>query len=202
MYTKKQLMEEFGISAQNTLRETMKACGLPTSKQNYTEEERQKFGIARKMIDQDGKSYADVAEHFKVNARSADANGSAKGDNFTANQATEATGSMNEVALRLADQMMTPVAGAVIALSPKMLMYRVNEQIATGALDTAFDDMFNTLDMTYQLGNAQTLLQEFVQKEREVKQLMPASSQQPQLLPPSENLTEPSKNKSSEPGSH
>jgi hypothetical protein len=64
MITKKDLQERFGISL-NTVRKTLEACGLDTSKSEYTEEEiRDRFEVARTMLTDEQKNYAEVAAHF------------------------------------------------------------------------------------------------------------------------------------------
>ena len=66
MVTKKELEARFEISI-NTVRETLKACGLDTAKEDYTEEEiTNYFQEARRLKQEEGLSYAAIAEAFGV----------------------------------------------------------------------------------------------------------------------------------------
>ncbi|NEO33485.1 MAG: hypothetical protein F6K36_24285 [Symploca sp. SIO3C6] len=67
MIKKKDLQERYGITL-NTVRQTLEACGLDTSRQEYTEAEiTERFEVARRMITEEKKSYAEVASHFGAN---------------------------------------------------------------------------------------------------------------------------------------
>ena len=62
--SKSQLQEVLEISSKNTLRDTLKACGLETKKEKYTAEEIwNQFIPARQMLEA-GATYQEVAEHF------------------------------------------------------------------------------------------------------------------------------------------
>jgi hypothetical protein len=66
MPTKKELEERFGIS-DNTVYKTLKACGLDTSKTNYSEEEiEERFVPARKMLDSKQYTFKEVEEFFAM----------------------------------------------------------------------------------------------------------------------------------------
>lgn len=72
MISKKQLQEQYSLS-HNTVTETLKACGLDTSKREYSEEEiNQRFLAARAMLDE-GKTYDDVKATFLSQGQSAPA---------------------------------------------------------------------------------------------------------------------------------
>ncbi len=62
--SKSQLQELLEIGSRNTLRDTLKSCGLETKKERYTAEEIwQNFIPARQMLE-GGQTYKEVAEHF------------------------------------------------------------------------------------------------------------------------------------------
>lgn len=63
MYSKKDLAERFNL-ARNTVYATLKASGLPTDKQTYTEEEIQQFFIPARQLLSSGKTYDEVATYF------------------------------------------------------------------------------------------------------------------------------------------
>lgn len=197
MYTKKQIAEKFGKNGAflttNTVRETLKACGLSTTAQTYTDEEVQRFAIARRMIDEEKKTYTEVAAHFMPNARAANANAKAESttgtgtgtENFTANQAQEATGGMDEMAFKTADKIATPYAQKIAELVPALTMYRLNEMMGNGSMEAGFEKVWQTIDAN--LGNSQALLEQGIQRE----QLhLPPSAQD--LTPSPTELTESS----------
>jgi hypothetical protein len=64
--TREDLQRDFKLSEED-VRETLKACGLPLKKRNYSDGERERFTQARKLFD-DGlaHSYDDIANHFKT----------------------------------------------------------------------------------------------------------------------------------------
>lgn len=65
MVTKKDLAERYHIS-HNTVTDTLKACGLDTSKRSYTEEEiTERFDVARKLFDA-GKTSKEIEAYFSM----------------------------------------------------------------------------------------------------------------------------------------
>jgi hypothetical protein len=80
VYSKKDLESIFGIS-DNTVYKTLKACGLDTSRTEYTDEEIEtRFRVARKLLGSGQYTYKDVERHFelrdaKASAGSSDAAG-------------------------------------------------------------------------------------------------------------------------------
>lgn len=189
MYSKKDLAERFARNGTplttNTVRETLKACGLSTTAQTYTEDEvSARFAVARQMIEEEGKTYADVAAHFMPDARAAQQpNGKASSstDGFAANQATEATSGFDEIAFKTADKIATPYAQKIAEIVPALTMYRLNEMVADGKMEAGFEKIWDSMDVN--LGNSQSLLMQGIERERELKSL-PPTTQDLQKLPP------------------
>lgn len=63
MATKKELQARFELNIK-TLKSTLSACGLDSSKADFSQEEVNRFSSARKMIAEEGKTYVQVAERF------------------------------------------------------------------------------------------------------------------------------------------
>lgn len=83
MVTKKELEARFEISI-NTVRETLKACGLDTAKEDYTEEEiTNYFQEARRLKQEEGLSYADIAQKFGVTETGSEQSSSPAATNFS-----------------------------------------------------------------------------------------------------------------------
>jgi hypothetical protein len=61
--TKRALGERFNLS-HNTVRDTLEACGLDTSRRDYTEEEIEQYFIPARKLIEEGASYKEVAEKF------------------------------------------------------------------------------------------------------------------------------------------
>ena len=70
-YTKKELVDKFGI-CKNTVYDTIKACGLDTSKTRYTEEEIQtRFAPARALLESKQATFDTLHEHFSMRSAQA-----------------------------------------------------------------------------------------------------------------------------------
>lgn len=62
--SKSQLQELLEISSKNTLRDSLKSCGLETKKERYTADEIWHHFIPARQMIESGKTYKEVAEHF------------------------------------------------------------------------------------------------------------------------------------------
>ena len=145
MKTKKDLANQFGISL-NTVRETLKACGLDTSKSEYTEEEiSNRFEVARTMLTEEQKNYAEVATHFGV----------ATSDDSNAPQGRK-TEVKYQVDVHLADPLQAAIRENVqgyvqevtdeamqdvVAHLPRMIYESAQKVVKSGAIDEAFQKM-------------------------------------------------------------
>jgi hypothetical protein len=145
MATKKDLANRFNITL-NTVRKTLEACGLDTSKSEYTEEEiSNRFEVARTMLTEEQKNYAEVATHFGV----------AMSDNSNAPQ-----GRKTEVKYQTEVYVADPLQAAilenvqgyvqevtdeamqdVIAHLPQMIYESAQKVVRNGAIDEAFQKM-------------------------------------------------------------
>ena len=142
MKTKKDLANQFGISL-NTVRETLKACGLDTSKAEYTEEEvSNSFAVARTMLKEEQKSYSEVAETFGV----------VMNDELSLPSSSESPSSDPKAVDPLQAAIQTNVQAYVqdvtdqamedvIANLPQMIYESAQKLVKSGAIDNAFRKM-------------------------------------------------------------
>lgn len=84
MKTKKDLETQFQLNRQ-TVRNTMKCCGLDTSKEAYTDEEVEHFAEARRLIDEDKMTYKQVSERFNVHVEAQEDTASATSNEWSNN---------------------------------------------------------------------------------------------------------------------
>ncbi|MGK7908819.1 MAG: hypothetical protein AB4040_16545, partial [Synechococcus sp.] len=64
-YSKRQLMEMFDISLL-TVRQTLKAIGLPTKAKLVTEQQAQQFALARWLLEVEGRQLSEIREMFEA----------------------------------------------------------------------------------------------------------------------------------------
>ncbi|MCM1984435.1 hypothetical protein [Lyngbya confervoides] len=171
--TKDELGKKYGRGRRslsgNTIRQTMASCGLNTSKRSYSLEEEEKFKVARKMIEEDGKTYREVSEFFKVDVEDVSSGNS---DNFFENQATEASGS-GEVSFELANAIAQTQATQVADMIPPLTMYHLNQILdSNGQVN---DKMRSLVDRIRGMrGNSHVLMMQGIQR-LEAKQLAAAN---------------------------
>jgi len=130
-YTKEDLKTAFGINSTNTVRQTLQACGLPTSRRSYTNEEIEgPFSTARQMIEA-GRTYDEVADHFQAGARQAAPGPSAAGT--AANGGQEAVGDIRMAAFNLANAAADQAMGEVVeqALVP-LMQFHLGQHMKAG----------------------------------------------------------------------
>jgi hypothetical protein len=132
--TKKELEGRFKLSA-TAVYETLKACGLDTSRREYTEEEIQaRFIPARHMLEQN-KKLTDVRNYFAVTDEQASA-----GQFLPLDEATS-DGSIGLVESEIIESVNEVVQKAVVAivpLIPKMVFAALEEQARQGKIRQAF----------------------------------------------------------------
>lgn len=139
--TKKNLAKQFNITG-NTVTKTLKASGLDTSKETYTEEEVERFAVARKLLDTGNYNYKDIEQHFDVRSANSNGNGnehtspenydtSGSGTSVTELIATEIAGSVQEI-VRASVAEMVPYI-------PKMAASALEEAARNGDIRAAFE---------------------------------------------------------------
>lgn len=138
MYSKKDLERQFSISA-NTVTETLTACGLNTSKRQYTQEEiQERFIPARKMLESKQYTYEDIKRHFVMKD-------AALPDSFAA-QKSEAspesfTGQIEEQIAQSVQDVVRDAVASIVPLIPQMVHMALSEQAQSGKLREVFEAM-------------------------------------------------------------
>lgn len=169
--TKEELSHEFGGDkplALNTVRQTIVASGLDTTKRIYSPEEVLVFKAARQMIE-GGSTYQQVSEHFKVDLNSANDGGEA----FFENQAAEATAS-GEIPFQLANAIAEGMAEQVVGMVPGLTMYHLNKLLGGESLNRDLRKMEGTI-RSYQRGNPHALMLQGIEKMETGAALPPSS---------------------------
>ncbi len=146
MITKKELVHRYSITL-STVRKTLEACGLDTSRAEYTQEEIvEKFDPARTMLVDERKSYTEVAAHFGTvfNDQSYDTepeieNGSqAKARTTATDPLSEAVQkNVNEYVQEVTDE---AVLDAINHL-PEMIQTSIKKAVKSGAVDDVFQQL-------------------------------------------------------------
>jgi hypothetical protein len=145
MITNKEIANRFNISL-NTVRKTLEACGLDTSKAEYTEEEiRDRFEVARKMLTEEQKNYAEVAAHFGV-AMSDDSNAPQEREQRVKYQADVHAADPLQAAIRnnvqsYVQEVTDEAMQDVVAHLPQMIYESAQKVVKSGAIDDVFQKM-------------------------------------------------------------
>ena len=145
----------------NTFRQTMYACGVNPGRKEFSLEEEQRFAIARKMIEQENKTYRQVAEHFKIDLK--DASDEEIGGAFSENQAAEATGSTGDVAFDMANSLSRNQADRVASLMPALTAYHLNRLMNDGTVQQKFAAL-NAKLCEASRGNAEAILMQGIER--------------------------------------
>ena len=146
-YTKKELEERFSIS-KNTVYDTIKACGLDTSKAAYTEAEIEtRFAPARHLLESKQATYATLKDHFSMRSAQAAPNvvdapqASSQSDQPQASQPVEAGEFLEAVHQELTQSFEVMVESAVfdvIQRLPEIAMRAANGARHRGELRRVF----------------------------------------------------------------
>ncbi len=137
MPNKKDLEQQFGIS-DNTVYKTLKACGLDTSKEDYSEEEISNyFKVAREMIS-NGKRYKDLEQHFGV------CNGSEAEEHQQPQQSSPFSSAADAVGMAAAELAVDMVQDAVKKISPHipaLIAHTLVEEMRSSEMKKGFDSI-------------------------------------------------------------
>ena len=138
MPTKKDLEQQFQIS-DNTVYKTIKACGLDTSKEDYTESEIENyFQIAREMLDA-GKRYKDVEQYFGLaDAEPTETNQSSHEGQTSNGSAADAVGiATAEMAVDLVQDAVKKITPHI----PQLVAHTLAEEMQSPEMKTAFENL-------------------------------------------------------------
>ena len=156
MYSKSSLEQEFGLS-KNTVRETLKACGLSTSRRGYTQDEYDKFKTARQMIGQ-GQTYDQVSHHFQPGARPVK-NEAPSAQGAASNAGQETTGDVRMAAFQIANAMADSAMAEVVGSAMLPLMqFHLGRHMQAGGFTAQVEEACSQIQAG-QVGNSQPLLQ-------------------------------------------
>ena len=138
MPSKKDLEQQFGIS-DNTVYKTLKACGLDTAKENYSEEEIENyFKVARDILSS-GKRYKDVEEYFGMSNPEAEAeNQQPEEQSAPRSTAADAVG---VAAAEMAVDMVQDAVKKITPHIPHLIAHTLAEEMRSPDMKNAFNNM-------------------------------------------------------------
>ena len=138
MPTKKDLEQQFEIS-DNTVYKTLKACGLDTAKEEYSDEEIENyFKVAREMLDA-GKKYKDVEQYFGL----ADAEPEAAEQQNQQAQTSQSSAA-DAVGIATAEMAVDMVQDAVKQISPhipQLVAHTLAQEMQSDEMRSAFENV-------------------------------------------------------------
>ena len=136
MTTKKDLEQQFEIS-DNTVYKTLKACGLDTGKEEYTEEEIENyFKVAREMLDA-GKRYKDVEQYFGL----ADAEPNETEEQNHQNHRDTAADAVGMATAEMAVDMVQDAVKQITPHIPQLVAHTLAQEMQSSEMRSAFEDM-------------------------------------------------------------
>ncbi|MDJ0633711.1 MAG: hypothetical protein QNJ34_11040 [Xenococcaceae cyanobacterium MO_188.B29] len=139
MPNKKDLEQQFGIS-DNTVYKTLKACGLETSKEDYSDEEIENhFKVAREMIS-NGKRYKDVEQHFGINNNDAQAEQAEQQQEQSASNPSAAD-AVGVATAEMAVDMVTDAVKQVAPHIPNLIAHTLAQEMRSDEMKSAFNNM-------------------------------------------------------------
>jgi hypothetical protein len=143
MPTKKELANQFNLSL-NTVRKTLEACGLDTAKSEYTDDEiRDRFELARKMLSEEQKGYAEVAAHFGVTVTEDESKDDReyKIPEVNINAPDPIHGAIRENVRNYVQEVTDEAVQDVVAQLPQMIYESAQKVVKSGAIDDVFKQM-------------------------------------------------------------
>ena len=138
MPTKKDLEQQFQIS-DNTVYKTLKACGLDTSKEDYSSDEIENyFKVAREMLSA-GKKYKDVEQYFGLaDVEPTETNQSNHEGQTNQGAAADAVGMATaEMAVDMVQDAVKQIAPHI----PQLVAHTLAEEMRSPEMKTAFQEM-------------------------------------------------------------
>ena len=138
MPTKKDLEQQFQIS-DNTVYKTLKACGLDTSKEDYSDEEIENyFQVAREMLSA-GKRYKDVEQYFGLaDVEPTETNQSSHEGQTSQGSAADAVGiATAEMAVDLVQDAVKKITPHI----PQLVAHTLAQEMQSLDMKSAFEDM-------------------------------------------------------------
>jgi hypothetical protein len=138
-FTREDLQREYNLGEED-IKETLKACGLSLKKRNYSDEDRDLFARARKLVEEGtANSYDDIANFFKKNGINL-----AKNDDGVAISAelVEHLHLLEQQAMETGFQVGLQQAEIMGKVIPQVTILRLKEMIVTGELRQNFQQIW------------------------------------------------------------
>lgn len=136
MPTKKDLEQQFGIS-DNTVYKTLKACGLDTSKEEYTEEEIENyFKVARDILSS-GKKYKDVEQYFGL----ADVEPEEVEQQHSQSSQGSAADAVGIATAEMAVDMVQDAVKQIAPHIPQLVAHTLAEEMSSPEMKASFNEM-------------------------------------------------------------
>jgi hypothetical protein len=138
-FTREDLQREYNLGEED-IKETLKACGLSLKKRNYTDEDRNLFARARKLVEEGtANSYDDIANFFKKNGINL-----AENDDGVAISAelVEHLHLLEQQAMETGFQVGLQQAEIMGKVIPQVTILRLKEMIVTGELRQNFQQIW------------------------------------------------------------
>ena len=151
MPTKKDLEQQFQIS-DNTVYKTLKACGLDTSKEDYTEEEIENyFQVAREMLSA-GKRYKDVEQYFGLaDVEPTETNQSSHEGQTSQGSAADVVGMQTaEMAVDMVQDAVKQIAPHI----PQLVAHTLAEEMRSPEMKASFNEMRSEIKQQQKTTNA------------------------------------------------
>ncbi len=186
--TKSQLQEILEIGSRNTMRDTLKSCGLETKKERYTADEIWNNFIPARQFIEGGKSYKDVAEHFGIK----DSGG--KETKSTQSERAEASTEVNgdagltdNLGLGVAEGVVKSVEESVeqiLPFVPQLVVHTLKQKLNSQEMRTAINEEMSkqlTSERNKSSGSGTAFLLQKM-KEKNQNQLTGTAQQEQNLL--------------------
>lgn len=149
MPTKKDLEQRFQVS-DNTVYKTLKACGLDTSKEEYSDEEIENyFKVAREMLDS-GKRYKDVEEYFGLT----DAEPEATEQQHNQTSQSSAADAVGMATAEMAVDLVQDAVRQITPHIPQLVAHTLAQEMQSDEMRKAFEETRSQMREKKQSSNA------------------------------------------------
>ena len=184
--TKSQLQEILEIGSRNTMRDTLKSCGLETKKERYTADEIWNNFIPARQFIEGGKSYKDVAEHFGIKDSGGKETKSTQSERAEAEVNGDA-GLTDNLGLGVAEGVVKSVEESVeqiLPFVPQLVVHTLKQKLNSQEMRTAINEEMSkqlTSERNKSSGSGTAFLLQKM-KEKNQNQLTGTAQQEQNLL--------------------
>jgi hypothetical protein len=170
--TREDLQSQYNLSEED-VKETLKACGLSLKKRNYSDAEKERFAQARKMFEEGiANSYDDIANHFRSNGSSHEANG----NGHIGAELAEDLRLLEEQAIETGFELGMQQAQIMGQVIPQVTIMRLKEMIVSGELKQNFQRIWS--EAMGGMGNGESLSEQLEGrwKQYQIQKYQPQTS--------------------------